>query len=203
MASGHHAALPAESRGALRFGASDGCTVQLLDDHLLRDSDSLEAAVVYLLPAPIEDTILALRDRLALTAPPGEQLTPHLTILHLGQQKATDLLGLHKRLKRTEIPELTFTGLGFFHGDGGLTNIHLKVGPRPPLVDVQQSMIDSAQDLQRLRFSTYVGEMFDPHVTLWDQARLDLPASALRQMFDLPDQSFRLSELVLIGRRSE
>ncbi|MGB3797931.1 MAG: 2'-5' RNA ligase family protein [Alteraurantiacibacter sp.] len=197
---GHQSTRLPVMETAERFGRADTCRVRVLTPAVLATLVYCEAAIVYRLPESVCNAVEELRTALPLDAPPSEQLTPHLTILHLGHQSARDLGALAGHLSNIKTAALGFEGFGVFRTGTNHINLHLRVAPRDDLDRVQRTMLGLAHRLRQENISNFIGPQFCPHVTLWDGApsrtfdAQNVPALPVSQ------QRFDLNELIMIGR---
>jgi hypothetical protein len=121
-------------------------------------------------------------------------------MLHLGVQRVDDLRRLPAALLAPLDLKVRLGGFGKFSLGNGRTNHHIRVEPRGPLVAAQQALIRASTSLCTERFSLYVGPRFVPHVTVWDQAGAGPSLAGALEKITLPEEEFRLSDLLLIGR---
>jgi 2'-5' RNA ligase len=187
----------------LIFGSDPACPVHRVSTELLQSLHELECAIVFQVPEPIVQLVTCLREQLPADASRREQLTPHVTMVHLGVQDADSISKLSTALLCSFNLDACFDGYGLFQTTNGLQNLHVRLAPQSSFAAAQHVLISATAGLRTERLSKYVGKDFVPHITLWDQLAPDSWLTRIADLPDLPKQAFRLSELILIGRLSE
>ena len=185
---------------AKRYSCDPACSVWRLGHEGLAGVNRIECAFSFALSGSFAAWIERIRSVNDVSGGCSPELTPHVTLLHLGVQKVSELLDVPQQAIVLPDIELRFTEVKTFPMSNGMANIHARLTGTEALRHMQETLITNLSPYLNIeQFSSFRGKRFTPHVTILSASRNVSEIEEVVVRCPPPKQSFRLRDLHLIG----